>query len=114
MTEELLVALVTVVIGLWIARPLVGRRHSLRSAAATGRTADLLEEKQSIYRTIVDLEMDREMGKIDEADYEQLRQQSKTEAVGVIRQLQEEASSEADHATLEDEIRAARERLRKR
>ena len=114
MTEELLVALLAVATGTWIARPLLKGRRALRSFAGPNRTADLLERKQSIYRTIVDLEMDHEMGKIDDADYEQLKQQSKTEAVGIIRELEGQASSELEHATLEDEIQTARARLRKR
>lgn len=114
MTEELIVGLIALAFGVWIARPLLGRRRSLPSESAQDRrTADLMEEKQSVYRSILDLEMDHDMGKIDEDDYRQLRQQSKAEALGILHQLGTEDSAEADAATLEDEIRAARARMRK-
>ncbi|HEX2053353.1 MAG TPA: hypothetical protein VHJ78_06485 [Actinomycetota bacterium] len=113
MTEQVLVALLALVLAVWIARPLLGRLKPV-PRPADRRTADLLEAKQSVYRSIVDLELDHEMGKLEQDDYVQLRQQSKAEALDILRQLDTGLSPESEQATLEDEIRAARERMRKR
>lgn len=114
MREQVLVALVTLGTLAWMARPLLGRRRELKGPGDDRRTADLLEEKQSVYRSIMDLELDHEMGKMGNEDYRQLRQQSKAEALGIIRELEGDASEETGQATLEEEIRAARARLRKK
>ncbi len=111
MTEQMVVALVALVLGGWIVRPLLERRRGLGSPPVDRRTADLLEEKQSVYRSIVDLEMDHEMGKMEDDDYLQLRQQSKAEALGILHELGGKSSPESDQQTLEDEIRAARARM---
>ena len=112
--EQVLVGLVVAAAVGWIVRPLLGRRRDLAGPPEDRHTADLLEEKQSVYRSILDLELDHEMGKMGEDDYQQLRQQSKTEALGIIRELEGEAAEEAEQATLEEEIAAARARLRKK
>lgn len=114
MREQVLVALVALGTLAWIVRPLLGRRRALKGPEADRRTADLLEEKQSVYRSILDLELDHEMGKMGNEDYQQLRQQSKAEALGIIRELEGESAEETEQATLEEEIRAARARLRKK
>lgn len=114
MTEQVLVALATLAAAAWIVRPILQRRRSLAPPPVDRHTADLLETKQSIYRSILDLELDHEMGKVEEDDYLQMRQQSKSEALGILRELGSGQAAEAEEATLEDEIRAARARLHKR
>lgn len=114
MREQVLVALVALAALTWIVTPLLGRRRALNRPGDDRRTADLLEEKQSVYRSILDLELDHELGKMGNEDYRQLRQQSKAEALGIIRELEGEAPEETEQATLEEEIRAARARLRKK
>ncbi len=114
MMEQVVVGLVVAAAVAWIVRPLMGRRRALRGPAEDRHTADLLEEKSSVYRSILDLELDHEMGKMDDEDYVQLRRQSKAEALGIIRELEGEAEAETEQATLEAEIQAARARLRKK
>jgi hypothetical protein len=112
-TEQVVVALLALAAAAWIARPLLDRRRTIQEPADL-RTSDLLEAKQGVYRSIIDLEMDHELGKIDNSDYLELKRQSKAEALGIIRELEGEGSEETEQATLEDEIRAARARLRRR
>ena len=114
MREQAVVGLIALGALIWMVRPLLERRRALRGPAEDRRTADLLEEKQSVYRSILDLEMDHEMGKMGSQDYLQLRQQSKAEALGIIRELEGSAGDENEQDTLEEEIRAARARLRKK
>lgn len=114
MIEQVLVGLLVAAAAGWIVRPLLGRRRHLAGPPEDRRTADLLEEKQSVYRSILDLELDHEMGKMGEDDYHLLRRQSKSEALGIIRELEGEAAEESEQATLEEEIAAARARLRKK
>ena len=114
MMERIAVGLIVLAAAGWIVRPLLGRRRALRGPAEDRHTADLLEEKSSVYRSILDLELDHEMGKMDNEDYVRLRQQSKAEALGIIRELEGEAGAESEQATLEAEIQAARARLRKK
>lgn len=114
MMEQVVVGIVAATTIAWIVRPLLGRRRALRGPAEDRRTADLLEEKSSVYRSILDLELDHEMGKMGNEDYLQLRQQSKAEALGIIRELEGEAEEDSEQATIEAEIQAARARLRKK
>jgi hypothetical protein len=111
-TEQILVTLLALVLAGWIARPLLDRRR-VPEPPADLRTADLLEAKQGVYRSIIDLDMDHELGKISNSDYLDLKRQSKAEALGIIRELEGDGSDESEQATLEDEIRAARARLRR-
>lgn len=113
MIEQMAVGLVSLAMAAWIVRPLLERRRALSSPPADRRTAELLEDKQSVYRSIVDLELDHEMGKMDDDDYLQLKQQSKAEALGILRELGGDSSEDLANQTLEDEIRAARARMRK-
>ncbi|HEX2180509.1 MAG TPA: hypothetical protein VHL54_13510 [Actinomycetota bacterium] len=112
MTESILVALLALTAAAWIARPLLGRRQPVAEPADL-HTADLMEAKQGVYRSIIDLEIDHQLGKIDNSDYLELKRQSKAEALGILRELEGESSEEAGEQTLEDEIEAARARLRR-
>lgn len=112
MTEQILVALMGVAAAAWIIRPLLGRRQAIAEPADL-HTADLMEAKQGVYRSIIDLEIDHQLGKIDNSDYLELKRQSKAEALGILRQLEGESSEETEEQTLEDEIEAARARLRR-
>jgi len=117
MTEQLIVGAIALLLAAWIIRPLLERRRGLAPPPDDPRTADLLEAKQSVYRSIVDLEMDHEMGKMDRDDYLQLRQQSKAEALHILQELEGDNSKHSEELTdqtLEDEIRAARARMRRK
>jgi len=50
-------------------------------------SAGLLQQKDTLYTAIRDLEFDFQTGKVDQKDYVELRQQLEWEAVHVLRRL---------------------------
>ncbi|MGH2811348.1 MAG: hypothetical protein ACRDI1_01365 [Actinomycetota bacterium] len=108
----LLALLIVAAAGLavWIALPLFG------PAAARPKdvwSEDLVEMKHAVYRSILDLEFDRRVGKVSEDDYRLLRGQHESEAIDLLHRLDREADREEITDALEAEISAARERLRR-
>lgn len=112
-------ALLVVAAAAWVLRPLLGRRRASVPAADVERS-ELIEAKHSVYRSILDLEFDRAVGKVAPGDYEALRREHEEEAVGILRALDEApaAGDGGDGAAgdaldvLEREIAAARQRRR--
>jgi hypothetical protein len=116
MTLLVLVLAVVVALALWVLRPLLGRRRELLAPGDTQR-AELLEAKHAVYRSILDLEFDRQVGKVASGDYEELRGEHEQEAVRILRALDERDAAGLDGASdeetldlLEREIAAARRR----
>jgi len=107
MGQALVVASI-VLVALWVAAPLFGKSR-ITPHYDEEKLNDLLERKEAVYRSILDLEYDFETGKAAEGDYFILRTQLETEAIGILR--------ESDHPwaadDLELEIAAARARLKK-
>ncbi len=70
--------------GLYIGRPLLGRRSNI-----LGRTnaRQLTERKEQLYSSIIELEFDRELGKLPEDDFLRMRSELETEALAIIHQL---------------------------
>jgi hypothetical protein len=108
----------------WVIRPLLGRRRSPIQPADVHRS-ELVEAKHAVYRSILDLEFDREVGKVTPGDYDALRREHEEEAVGILRALDEVAPAAAGDTSgqaggageealdvLEREISAARQRRR--
>lgn len=116
--DQLAVILVTTALAIWIARPLAAKAQ-LSTAAPnhndgdSTRVADLLESKQSVYRSLIDLEFDNKLGKLSPDDYIELRQEAKQETLHLIRQIDGPESDREPKLTLEEEIGVARARLRK-
>jgi hypothetical protein len=114
MTETLLAAGVVVLLGIWVAGPLLRRRHGPAPPPDT-RRSELVEAKHAVYRSILDLEFDHQVGKVAPADYRDLRREHEQEAVDLLRRLDESGSGETDVADLlEREISAARHRRKRR
>ncbi|OQY88151.1 MAG: hypothetical protein B6D41_11155 [Chloroflexi bacterium UTCFX4] len=93
-----------------LALPLYRTRRP--SAALSVSTLDnLLAQRDSIYASLRDLELDRQLGKLDEADYNARRDQYMTQAAVALRQLdaaQGQGAAAEANAALEQEIRARR------
>jgi hypothetical protein len=119
-------------LALWILRPLRAGPRRIE-AEGDGRWKELVEAKHALYRSILDLELDRSVGKVSGADYEAIRGQQEAEALTVLAEMDVLASGdshalgsaasdapkgprrgEATPDTLEAEIAAARARLRRR
>jgi hypothetical protein len=71
--------------------PLVAERRRRRIINAAGRAA-LLAEKALALRTIKELEFDRAMGKMSQADFEEMAGRLKARALRVMQQLEEGAA----------------------
>lgn len=116
MSEFVVVGLVASALAAWIALPLLtrGTPDSVLDAVEpqlTPGTGATVEEKHSIYRSILDLELDHSLGKLDQDEYLRMRSESEAEALAVIAATSLEGESVDE--ILEQEIREARERLRR-
>ena len=117
--SALLLGIALALLALWVLQPL-RLRPSPASAPDDLLWKELSDAKHAIYRSILDLEADRSVGKVSEEDYAILRRQHETEALGILRQLDDlDATSAVPPApagglqdALEAEIAAARARLR--
>jgi hypothetical protein len=109
--EQAIVGLAALGLAVWVLLPIAGRRRAI--PVPDGRIGDLIEAKHSVYRSLIDLELDRELGKLEPEDYARLRQEAKREALDLIHQIEGQAPGPDEDETLEEEIRAARARLRR-
>jgi hypothetical protein len=106
-------------VAVWILRPLQLPRARMASPDDE-HWRELVEVKQQLYRSILDLDFDQSVGKVSDADYLVLRRQQESEALAVLNEMDRLAGTRpgpADGSTspedrLEAEIAAARLRLR--
>ncbi|MDQ4148447.1 MAG: hypothetical protein M3164_00380 [Actinomycetota bacterium] len=115
--EAALVGLAVLVLGIWIALPLLRRRKGRDEAYEEVDEAmeRLVESKHSVYRSILDLELEHKLGKLDDNEYRQMRAQSEAEALELIALSEpSEGGARPYEEILEEEIREARRRLRSR
>ena len=101
---------IALVIGVaaYVARPLFERpTNGRREQADTASTrAQLITRRDAIYALIRELDADHQTGKINDEDYQALRQRYVTEGVAVLRQL-DAVPSHDGRGALEAEIEAA-------
>jgi ribosomal protein L37E len=84
--EFVLAVLVLVLALVVLAYPLY--RAQTQPALATGATLDdLLAERDGVYATLRDLELDRQLGKLDESDYAALQDKYMNRAAVILREL---------------------------
>ena len=122
-----LLGIVLAGLGLWILQPLrLPRRMMPPGSVDDARWKELVDAKHAVYRSILDLEFDRSVGKVAEEDYGILLHQHEAEAIALLHEMDAMASAAAGSSrpgglpsaaggpeeTLEAEIAAARERLR--
>ena len=93
-----------------LAYPLYRTRQ--QPAALNVSTLDnLLAQRDGLYATLRDLELDRQLGKLDDADYNALRDKYMTQASQVLQELdtvQGKGAAVEANAALEQEVRAQR------
>jgi hypothetical protein len=94
----------------WIVGPILRSKNRI-PAIDTGEIVRLTESRNSVYRSMLDLEFDRSVGKVSSEDYAELMRQHESEAAEILREIDESSAHAVD--PLEAEIAAARERLRK-
>ena len=71
----------------YIAVPLVGSRGRILRQVDGARVRQLMEQKEQLYATIKELEFDRQLGKLLEADYRRLREDVEQQALEVLHHL---------------------------
>ena len=73
--------------------PLVGAGSAVASEALSERgRAVLSREKTLVLRALKDLEFDRSMGKVSQADFEEMAARLRSRAMSLMKQLDEDAS----------------------
>lgn len=112
MTGVILAAVAVAALAAWILLPLLSRRTAA-APPPDDRLARLIETKHAVYRSILDLELDRSLGKVSDADYVVIRRQHEADALAVLREMDAVAAGSLEDV-LEREIAEARERLRSR
>ena len=123
MSSFLIVALIFILSGVIILRPLFDPKVS-RSAAASGRYDALLAEKERLYSIIEELDQSLDLGKISAQDHSTSRAELLNQAAKVLAELDKirgkkkvsqkpKASPMADDE-LEEMIQARRESLNSR
>ena len=86
---EIALALALVALLAWfVAAPLRRERGSGASPTEEPRIAELEARKEALYRQIRDAELDREQGKLSEADWRRHDAELRAEAVEVLRELE--------------------------
>jgi hypothetical protein len=111
--EAIALVVATVGLALWTLQPLL-RPKKRDLGSQDGRASSLLGAKHAIYRSILDLDFDHQLGKVSDSDYQYLRRQHEAEALTILKELAGAPSSTEEFVDLlEAEIAAARERRRK-
>ncbi len=114
MIEELVAVAAGIGLIAWILSPM-RRRGENPDPLPDTRWSELVDAKHAAYRSILDLELDRSVGKVSREDYPILRRQHEAEALAILARMDEmdemETTETASFDTLEAEIAAARRRI---
>lgn len=111
MIPVLVVGVLVVAALLWVAQPL--RSGARMDGGEDGADRERAQaRKHSALVAIVDLEGERELGKLAEGDFDELRAQYEAEALDALRELDALQDSTIDDDELELEIAAMREQLK--
>ncbi|MGH7452435.1 MAG: zinc ribbon domain-containing protein [bacterium] len=81
--------ILAILTALFVGYPLLQKRQQKVSFALNHRAQELEARKAEIYAAIRDIDFDYRMGKLSQEDYETLREQYKTEAIGMMKQIDE-------------------------
>jgi hypothetical protein len=81
-------ALLTLTVGFFLAAPLFAPPTSVSFALETEKL-ELATRRAAVYATLQELEFDRTSGKLTEEDYGELKERYTTEAVELLRRLDE-------------------------
>ncbi len=109
MIEYLIAGFLFAFLAAWVARPLF--TEALKPTFESDeRLSELVEAKQAIYRSILDLDLDLEVGKVSSEDHAVLRSRHEAEAARILKQI-DRLEEEGVLDTIEAEIAEAKKRL---
>lgn len=109
MIPALIVAVLVLVALVWVLGP-VRRGHRRDADAGSLRLEEAVAQKDAALMAMVDIENERELGKLSDADFEALRAEYEREALTALRALESVKVDDADDR-LEAEIAAMKARL---
>ena len=94
---------------LYLGRPLL---TGGRAGAVTGPTRQLFERKEQLLGEIVELELDRELGKVSAEDFQRLFAELEAKTLAIIGELDQlnGASSDQFERRIEEEVAALRQK----
>ena len=94
---------------LYLGRPLL---TSGRTGAVSGPTRQLFERKEQLLGEIVELELDRELGKVSAEDFQRLFAELEVETLAIIGELDRlnGASSDQFERRIEEEVATLRQK----
>jgi rRNA maturation endonuclease Nob1 len=90
MVSLLFFILLTLLVSYFVVSPIVKAKLQPANLAAKDsnhRADDLIARKETIYAAIKDIEFDYQMGKLSEADFQELRQRYKEQAVSLLKEI---------------------------
>jgi hypothetical protein len=98
----------------WVLIPLFRPQARSRALADTSAFDSLTESKNAIYRSMLDLDFDRSVGKVSEEDHAVLRRQHEADAAEILDEIEKLDGSRGviPGDPIEEEIAAARRRRR--
>jgi hypothetical protein len=82
--------------------------------SSAGTLNDLLAQRDGLYATLRDLDLDYQLGKLDSRDYRSNREQYLARAAALLQQLDGLRGADAAHQNLSDEIEQEVLALRRR
>lgn len=95
----------------WILLPVL-RRSSPTIPTTSAFVEEMIEKKASIYRSILDLDLDLKLGKLSQADHRHMRDQLERDAIEILRKLDRSGLIDSEEL-VEREIAEARAALRR-
>lgn len=103
MSEYIISLLLVVLVSVFTIYPLfLGRREQgVADSLGANRLEQLYEKRDLYYSSIRDIELDRDMGKLNEQDYAELISRYKEKAAAVTKQISELQSTEKNEKTEE-------------
>ena len=102
--------LIATAVLIFVFRPLFAGREKIGQASKKeGRRRKLLEDRETLYESIRELDFDYRMGKVEEDDYRQTRTRYETQAVNLMKAIdQTNGRAEAVEDRVEQEIATLR------
>jgi len=100
-------AALLVVFALYVGRPLLDVRLQAKIPPLSASILQLQERKEELYATIKELELDRDLGKLRQEDYLQLRQDLESQALALLQQLDQlngHTHAETLHTWIEEDV----------
>jgi cytochrome c-type biogenesis protein CcmI len=86
--EAAIAIVLVVVLAVFVTRPLwPSRADAGQPAGESPELADLEARKEALYRQIRDAELDREQGKLSQADWKRLDAELRREAIAVLKRI---------------------------